>query len=106
MTPESVERAIQFLSEHQAKYEAQRERDRAEYQQRWNLTQKQIDDLVALNKVASHKMLLTSEQISLIAENIRGMGEEIKTLKDACRDLLDHGYRTDTRLDRLENPES
>ena len=96
MTREDIERAIEFLLQYQASSEV-----------RQGKIQIQIGELVAQNAVMSREMDLRDHRLSAkiekMSEEIRVVSAEIAGLKDACRDLLDHGHRTDTRLTRLED---
>ena len=98
MTPESVERAIQFILEHQARYEE----SLGKTQQQIQKTQQQLEEST---KQASERSVKTDAQIAALAVQSQVTSEQIRELKEVCEDLLDHGRRTNVRLDRLENPE-
>jgi cell division protein FtsB len=97
MTHEDIERAIEFLLQHQASSEARQE-----------TIQIQIGELVAQMAAMSREMDIRDQKLSAkiekMSERIDKVGDEIDGLRDACRDLLDHGHRTDLRLSRLEDP--
>jgi len=102
MTPDQIDKAIQFLLEQLAaleatlesglrKHEAGLQESRKLFNEGWEMTQGQIREVDKQNQANS--------------EQIRQLGERIDTLRDACRDLLEHAGYTDFRLNRLENPE-
>ena len=105
MTPENIERTIEFLLQHQVNAEVRQEKN-----------QVQIGELIGQNKETSSQIAtLTGDIAVLIREmdvrdqrlsaKIEKMSEEIAGLKDVSSDLLNHGHRTDVRLTRLENPD-
>ena len=112
MTPENIERTIDFILQHQANAEVRQE-----------TTQKQIGELVVQNKETSTqiatlsremdvrdqrlsaKIEKVSEEVEKVSQEVRVLSEDIQALKEVSRDLLDHGHHTDVRLNRIENPE-
>ena len=107
MTPwESFERAIQFLLEHAAKFDARLQQTQEQIQhtqQQLGKTQQQIEETA---KVLRERGLKTDSQIAALAKQNEGVSQEIRVLKDACRDLLDNAHYADWRLNRLEHPNS
>ena len=91
MTPDEMERSIEFLLGQQAIAETRHER-----------IQSQIGELVEQNKTMSAEMDRRDRRLSAKIEKVSG---GLQALKDATRDLLDHAGWTDARLTRLEQPE-
>ena len=126
MTPENIERTIDFILQHQANAEVRQEK-----------TQGQIGELVVQNKETSTQIATlsramdardqrvsatiettsqevkrvsqeverVSREVEKVSQEVRVLSEDIQALKEVSRDLLDHGHHTDVRLDRIENPE-
>ncbi len=109
MTPENVERAIQFILELQARYEVSLEEAKQSFketEQQIQKTQKQLEENA---KEMRESSLRTDARIAALAEQTAAQNqvtsEQIRELKEACTDLLAHARNTDVRLNRLENPE-
>ena len=112
MTPENIERTIDFILQHQANAEV-----------RQGKTQDHIGELVVQNKETSTQIATlsremdardqkvsarlekTSQEIDRVSREVEKVSQEVQALKEVSRDLLDHGHHTDVRLDRIENPE-
>ena len=99
MTPEQLDKAIQFLIEQQAAFDAAVhaaiaafDRDREAAKQDREQTEARFRDVAKKQE----------QTLALVQAN----SEQIQALKDACRDLLEHANYTDFRLNRLENPKN
>ena len=110
MTPEAVDKAIQFLPERQAAFEASLLKGQELFNERWARTQTQIDSTQSLVNELGKKVSEIAKQINELAkktqassEQIDSLSEQIGSLKDACRELLEHSGYTDFRLNRLES---
>src|SRR5215475_6494353 len=117
MTPEQLDKAIQFLLEQQAAIDAAFHRDREAAKldrertdARFRDVAKKQEEVLALVEANSkqiqanaEQVRTNSEQIRATSEQIQALNEQMHALKDACRDLLEHANYTDFRLKRLEN---
>jgi chromosome segregation ATPase len=113
MTPEQLEKAIQFLLEQQAALDAAFHRDREAAKEDRQQTEARFRDVAQkLGELGQRLGELAQRQEGTLAiverssRQIDALGEQTKTLKEACRDLLEHSGYTDFRLNRLEHPEN
>src|SRR5437899_3060975 len=85
MTPEHIERAIQFLLEQQAAFEAALQKSRELFNQSWEKTQAEIREThVHLRETDAH-IRETDVHIRQTDGHIREVAGQIQLLKDACR---------------------
>ena len=99
MTPEQLDKAIQFLIEQQAALDAAFHRDREAAKQDRDQTEARFRDV-------AKKQEETLALVQANSEQIQSLSKQIQTLKDACRDLLEHANYTDFPLNRLEDPKN
>jgi DNA repair ATPase RecN len=108
MTPESIERSIQFILQQQAAFEVTIQKNEERLIQRWEKTQSQIDDnarqIAELAVEARKRNAEASERDAQIRRALDELRDRVDTLRDACRELNEHADFTDWRLNRLENP--
>ena len=98
MTPEEIEKTIEFILHHQANSEVRQEK-----------LQEQVAVLAVQNKETSVQIAALSQEMAVrderVSAKIEKLSDGIEGLKDICRDLLNHAHRTDVHLTRLENPD-
>src|SRR5437763_14593895 len=99
MAPEQLDKAIHFLIEQQAALDAAFQRDRQAAKEDRQQTDARFRDV-------AKKLEETLTVVQRTAQQVAVVGEQIKTLRDACRDLIAHCNYTDFRVNRLENPEN
>ena len=105
MTPEEIEKNIEFILHHQANSEVRQEK----LQEQVAVLAGQNMETSAQIGALSQQMAIRDERVSANLENLSGkienLSDGIEGLKDICRDLLNHAHQTDVRLTRLENPD-
>src|SRR5688572_27064253 len=99
MTPEYIERTIEFILNLQANSEVRLEQ-----------TQEQLQALTGIVHTVVQQVHTVAQQMEArdqrLSANIEKISDEVRLLKEACRDLLDIAHRADVRLNRLENSET
>jgi chromosome segregation ATPase len=98
MTPDEIERTMEFLLAHQARAEVRHEQIQTQLA---GLVEQQRE-LVEQQKTLSREMDSRDRKLSARIEKLT---DGFQVLKDVTRDLVDHARWTDARLRRLENPQ-
>jgi hypothetical protein len=90
MTPDEIERTVQFLLRQQAQFAADFEKLSAK-------VDGLAETVVALTGVAGQTMTIVGQ----LAEAQRRTDEQLRQTDARVRELAEHGHRTDARLDAL-----